>query len=168
AGSPDQIPFRGPRPCTNTDIKIKAVIYEPLQMNIFKEKAQLWASSFSTVCILNSNGYPDPYGSISLMISVGNQATFSGKLNGNYQALQSFLDGHPNAFIPGYLSYEEEAFFFVPEHRLTFHDKLVHIDSRTPQIVVDAIEATVLIEQTIGFVGSLKPRMSRGEYNRAF
>ena len=144
------------------------MIYEPSQIHIFKEKAQLWASSFSSVCILNSNEYSDPYGSISLMIAVGIKAAFSGKLTESYQALQNFLDKHPNTFIPGYLSYEEEAFFFVPKHRLAFYDKVVHIHGDKPEVIIQAIENTTLCKQSIGFKGSLQPRMSRAEYNLAF
>lgn len=102
------------------------------------------------------------------MISVGNQASFSGNLSGNYLPLQSFLNSHPNTFTPGYLSYEEDAFFFVPEHRLTFHDKTVNIYSENPQMIIEAIEATRLSPQSIAFEGDLKPRMSRAEYNQAF
>jgi para-aminobenzoate synthetase component 1 len=144
------------------------VIYEPPCIEIFKEKAQLWASSFSTVCIFNSNGYPDPYGSISLMISVGSQAKFSGKLSGDYQALQGFLDSHQSAFIPGYLTYEEEAFFFVPEHRLIFNEHHVRIEGQNADKIIQEIEATVLLEQSINFKGNLNPRMSQREYNEAF
>lgn len=144
------------------------MIYEPSDIKLFKEKAQLWASSFSTACIFDSNSYPDPYGSISLMICVGSRATFSGNLAGNYQALQDFLDSHPNTFTPGYLSYEEDAFFFVPEHRLAFDADLVHIDSKNPHSLVAAIEGYSPVGQSIAFKGKLKPRMSREEYNLAF
>ena len=144
------------------------MIYEPSEIDIFKEKAQVWASSFSTVCIFNSNDYPDPYGCISLMISVGSKAAFSGNLSGSYHDLQNFLDNHPNIFIPGYLSYEEDAFFFVPQHRLAFHGNSVVIYSDHPRRVIEAIESCEPIGQSIGFQGTLKPRMSRGEYNSAF
>lgn len=144
------------------------MIYEPPRIDLFEEKAQLWASSFSTVCIFNSNGYPDPYGSISLMIAVGTKATFSGNLSGDYQALQGFLDSHQHTFIPGYLTYEEEAFFFVPEHRLIFEANHVRIEAQDAEKIIQEIEATPLREQPIHFKGSLNPRMSQQEYNEAF
>lgn len=144
------------------------MIYEPVHIDTFKEKAQLWASSFSTVCIFNSNEFKDPFGSISLLIAVGKQAEF--KSNGivDFEALQGFIDRNDEKIIPGYLTYDLEAYFFIPECLISFERSAVTITADDPERIIQEIEATAVKYDDLGFKGEVKVRMSRAEYGHAF
>jgi para-aminobenzoate synthetase component 1 len=144
------------------------VIYEPRNIDIFKEKAQLWASSFSTVCILDSNNYNDPFGSISLMIAVEKTSEFKFNNLQDFRDLQNFIDQHPEEIIPGYLSYDLEAYFFVPLYLLTFEDNKVNIKASDPLSLIKEIEMLEVKKEAINFHGIIKNRMSRQEYGFAF
>lgn len=142
--------------------------YEPSNIDLFKEKAQLWASSFSTVCILDSNNFNDPFGSISLMIAVGKISEFQSDNLQNFRELQDFLNKHPEDIIPGYLSYDLKAYFFIPNYLLTFEKNKVKIKATDPLAIINAIELVEIKEEAINFQGNIKNRMSRQEYKSAF
>ena len=144
------------------------MIYEPLHIDTFKEKAQLWASSFSSVCIFNSNGYTDPYSSLSFMIAVGTEAEYQSSGPVDVEALQNFIDIHSERMIPGYLTYELEAFFFVPEYLITCEGGRVTVDAPDPEKIIQAIEASTDSTDSISFNGEIKARMSRDEYTYSF
>lgn len=144
------------------------MIYEPINIDLFKEKAQLWASSFSTLCILNSNNYYDPFGSISLMIAVGEKSKFESDSLQNFKDLQSFLNKYPEEIIPGYLTYDFNAFFFVPDYLLSFDKNSVKIKADNPHAIIKAIELIEIKNEAINFQGKIKSRMSRQEYKSAF
>lgn len=144
------------------------MIYEPSYFNLFKEKAQLWASSFSTVCILNSNDYKDPFGAISLMIAVGKKSDFKSEALQNFETLQNFINQHREEIIPGYLSYDLNAYFFVPEYLLIFEGNNVKITAHNPYTLIDEIETISLNQERIDFKGVIQSRMSREEYSNAF
>ena len=144
------------------------MIYEPVDIKIFKEKAQLWASSFSTVCIFNSNDFKDSFGSISLLIAVGKKTDFHSKGTLDYNSLQAFVDLNEEEIIPGYLSYDLNAYFFVPDSILTFEGNLVSIKSNSPDLIIKQIEETSINIQHVDFKGTVKARTSRFEYGYAF
>jgi len=144
------------------------VIYEPSDIDTFKEKAQLWASSFSSVCIFNSNNFKDPFGSISLMIAVGKKSDFDSNGVVDFDSLQAFIDSNDEDIIPGYLSYDLNAYFFIPTSILTFEENLVTIKSDDPSFLLEQIEATALTTQHVDFKGNVNARMSRTEYGYAF
>lgn len=144
------------------------MIYEPSDIDTFKEKAQLWASSFSSVCIFNSNNFKDPFGSISLMIAVGKKSDFDSNGVVDFDSLQAFIDSNDEDIIPGYLSYDLNAYFFIPTSILTFEENLVTIKSDDPSFLLEQIEATALTTQHVDFKGNVNARMSRTEYGYAF
>lgn len=144
------------------------MIYEPSNIDLFKEKAQLWASSFSTVCILDSNNYSDPFGSISLMIAIEKTSEFKSDKLQNFRDLQNFLNKHPKEIIPGYLTYDLEAYFFIPKYLLTFEKDKVEIKATDPLAIINAIELMEIKVEVVNFHGSIKNRMSRQEYGTAF
>lgn len=144
------------------------MIYNPSHINIFKEKAQLWASSFSSVCIFDSNGYKDPYSSLSFMIAVGTEAEYRSNGPVDAVALQEFIDSHPEQIIPGYLTYELAAFFFVPKYVITCKSDIVTILGHNSESIIQAIESTADTSEPINFKGEIKARMSRDEYSYSF
>lgn len=144
------------------------MVYEPDDIYAFKEKARFWASSFSTVCIMDSNGYPDPYGSLSFRIAVGEKYRYQSSGKESIHKLQSFLDEHHENFIPGYFSYDQDTFFFVPETVLTINCNAVEVEAKNPDEVIRAIETTQVEYQGASFKGKIQSRMSRDEYRDAF
>ena len=98
---------------------------------VFKEKAIGWADQFDHCCVLDSNGYADPYGQYDLLIAVGaRHICCSG-----FEDLKAFYEKH-GSWMFGYLGYDlknqieslssdnpdgllfPESFFFVPEYVL--------------------------------------------------
>jgi len=144
------------------------VIYEPLHIDSFKEKAQLWASSFSNACIFNSNSFYDRFGSLSLMIAVGKKVAYQSDGLVDFEALQAFVDQYSEELVPGYLSYDWNAYFFVPECLLTFEENKVSIQANQPEDIIKQIEAQPLKCESINFKGDIQARMSRMEYSYAF
>lgn len=144
------------------------MVYEPDDINAFKEKARFWASSFPTVCIMDSNGYPDPYGSLSFRIAVGEKYRYQSSGKESILKLQPFLDKHHENFIPGYFSYDQDVFFFVPEIVLTIDNNAVEVEARTPLEVIKAVEATQVNYRGVGFQGTIQSLISRDDYRDAF
>lgn len=152
----------------------------------FIQKALQWAAQFEHVCYLDSNGYRDNHGKINVFLAVGAVASFEPDGENTFAALQQFVDGYPNTWIPGYLGYDlkndledlssrhpnrtgfPNAYFFVPEYTLLIGRFNVEITGRDPQRVVDQIHATRVIEDSPGFEGRLKYRMNKSAYFAAF
>jgi len=144
------------------------VIYEPQNSDLFKEKAQLWASSFSTVCILDSNNYSDPFGSMSLMIAVGRTLEFQSDKLQDFEGLQNFINQHSEDIIPGYITYDFKTYFFIPEYLLIFEKNKVKIKAADPLVIINEIELIEIRKDAVNFQGTIKSRMSRQEYGVAF
>lgn len=144
------------------------MVYEPDDIDLFKEKARFWASSFYTACIMDSNGYPDPYGSFALRIAVGEKERCSSSNSKSLEQLQCFINKHSDTFLPGYISYEQKVFFFVPEVVLTIGDKTVDVQADAPMSIIRGIENLSVDHQEVGFHGKIQARMSREDYQYAF
>ena len=72
---------------------------------LFKRKALQWASQFSTVCLLDSNGYQlDKYSSLDWILAV-DALDFISKEIDSFNALQNFIDAAKQKVF-GYLSYD--------------------------------------------------------------
>ena len=155
------------------------------------KKAQYWASSFSTFCIFDSNNFADPYTAFSMMITVGEKASFKDE-NGfqTLENLQRFISDNQGNCIVGYFGYDlkceiEErsgtngskiknphdlpnSFFFVPETQLIFRDKEVEIISDDPSSILNLVLKSERINKKHSFKGEIKNRMSREDYSIAF
>lgn len=153
----------------------------------FTQKALQWAAQFDHVCYLDSNGYRDNYGNISVFIAVGATAIFNPGGDNIFSALQRFVDAYPNTWIPGYLGYDlkneledlqsqhpnrtgfPDAYFFVPRYTLLIGQYNVEIKGPEPERAVAQIEATnVQEDESPGFRGRLKYRMNKTTYFAAF
>jgi para-aminobenzoate synthetase component 1 len=159
-------------------------------MQEFMKKAQYWASSFSTLCIFDSNGFDDLYSAFSMMIAVGKEDSFEDDGLQTWENLQRFINLHQGKFITGYLGYDLEynmdkqppinnlkaknnhafpnSFFFVPETQLIFRDREVEIISKDPSDTLNLILKSEYRIKEHSFRGEIKNRMSREEYSIAF
>lgn len=140
-------------------------------MNLFKEKAQLWASSFSKVCILDSNGFKDPYGKCSFSIAIGSKDEIRAKEYSEFTALESFLQKHKDQYLVGAISYDYSFLFFVPETILAFQEDYVEIRTQgSSERILQQIHAVSPTSSGFPFSAPIKmeARMSRKEYAEAF
>lgn len=152
----------------------------------FIQKALQWAAQFDHVCYLDSNGYRDNYGNIDVFIAVGATASFVSDGEDTFAALQRFLDGYPNTWVPGYLGYDlkneledlhsqhpdrtgfPDAYFFTPQYTLLIGQFNAEIKGDDPRRIIDQIHAIQLTEESPGFEGRLKYRMNKSTYFTAF
>src|SRR5690606_34573382 len=72
----------------------------------FTQKALQWAARFENACYLDSNGYRDNYGNINVFIAVGASDSLVASEGESFASIQRFVDQHPNAWIPGFFSYD--------------------------------------------------------------
>lgn len=155
------------------------------------KKAQFWASSFSTLCIFDSNGFQDKHSAFSMALAVGIKDSFETSNSDSLKNLQLFLSQHQGEFIAGYLGYDLKdelaelstnkqdklnldllnfptSFFFVPETLIIFNDGEVEILSSDPSSILRSIQSYEIDKEDTSFTGEIKPRMSREEYGIAF
>ena len=155
-------------------------------MNEFKEKAQLWASSFSMASIMDSQGYADPYARFDWCICAGEKERFVSKNKGSFLQIQAFIDRHPQSFIPGFLSYELKdevedlesqlpdytdfplACFFIPRYRIIANGDTIWIDAAQAEQVLQEILSQDRTLPPFSFSGSIQQRMSEQEYKQTF
>lgn len=99
----------------------------------FKHKALQWADQFAYCCVLDSNGYADPYGKYDLLIAAGATKLLQTGTKNAFGKLQDFYTRNP-AWMFGLLGYDlkndleqlqstnedllefPELVFFVPEY----------------------------------------------------
>lgn len=152
----------------------------------FTQKALQWASQFESVCYLDSNGYRDNYGNINVFIAVGASDSVVGTANSSFAEIQRLIDRYPNTWIPGFFGYDlknqieelesrhpdrtgfPDAYFFIPTATLLIGKYNVEVKSERPDEIIKAIEATQWSDESLGFQGRLRHRMSRSEYVDAF
>jgi para-aminobenzoate synthetase component 1 len=154
---------------------------------LFKRQALQWASTQDPCCYLDSHGYSDPYGQMDVWIGVGQMALWSSREGqNNWLALQAFLDAYPQAYMPGYLSYDlkneiealttrepnrtgfADAQFFVPLSIIEIHADSAKITADDPVKLFDTITQVVLKDEKVAFEGKLQQRMNRAQYLEAF
>lgn len=155
----------------------------------FIEKALHWANRFDSVCYLDSNGYRDNHGQINVFIAVGEEKAFIANEEVNiFQALQTFIDAHPDAWVPGFLSYDlknqlepslrtsaanrtsmPDAYFFLPRYTLLIGQHNVEIRAEQPDEAIRAINDTPINSGNHpAFQGEIVHRMTKDAYMESF
>lgn len=161
--------------------------YQINDITNFTKKALQWASLFNTACCLLSRGSSyDPYSKFDTLIAADSSDEFTADFGGTFQRLQAFLDKHRGKWIPGCLAYdlknevenlntiqpnEQEtplAYFFIPKHVLWIRGTELTIESDYPNDVYDRILGMSTSRQSFLFNGTIKAKMSRENYIRAF
>jgi para-aminobenzoate synthetase component 1 len=123
-----------------------------MDADLFKEKAIRWADQFDYCCVLDSNGYADPYGRYDLLIAAGAQHICCS----GFKDLKAFYERHRN-WVFGYLGYDlknqienlssnnpdglsfPESFFFVPEY-------VMAINANGPEVLLGNSDILAKIE----------------------
>jgi para-aminobenzoate synthetase component 1 len=123
----------------------------------FKQKALNWAATANICCILDSNGYTDPYSKFELLIAVGSQEELNATSKNNFEELKAFYNTHRN-WMFGLLGYDlkneveelksnnldyldfPELFFFVPQYLIAIKDDQI-------EVLIGGTEVIDLIEK---------------------
>lgn len=147
----------------------------------FKRKALQWASSFNSVCYLDSNNFDDPYGKFDTLIAIGAKADVTANTGNAFEALQSFRKSNPE-WLCGFLGYDlknevenltsqnpdrlqfPDLYFFAPEHLIIIKGNEAEITSDEPQRTLSTINQQELTRTAIQPPISLQSRFSKHEY----
>ena len=151
------------------------------EIQVFKRKALIWASSFDVACYLDSNDHIDPYTKFDTLIAIGTKAEVIAETGGAFDKLEEFRSNNPG-WINGFFSYDlkneleslssnnpdylqfPELYFFSPQHLIIINSDKAEIISDTPEAVV------AFIEQQTDYITFTKPginlsaRFSKAEY----
>lgn len=162
-------------------------LFKSQHIDFLKEKALHWASSFNTCCYLDSNGYPDPYGTAyNCIIAVDTADEITVTHEDAFEALKRFKE-KAKSNIYGYLTYDiknqlEELssnnpdhchfpllYFFKPAIEIRILDSSVEIicndPSHDPAAVFLAIENQALPEfSSLAPEISIKARIDKDQY----
>lgn len=162
-------------------------LFKSQHIDFLKEKALHWASSFNTCCYLDSNGYPDPYGTAyNCIIAVDTADEITVTHEDAFEALKRFKE-KAKGNIYGYLTYDiknqlEELssnnpdrchfpllYFFKPAIEIRILDSSVEIicndPSHDPAAVFLAIENQALPEySSLAPEISIKARIDKDQY----
>ncbi|MDR6783471.1 para-aminobenzoate synthetase component 1 [Pedobacter africanus] len=124
-------------------------------LHSFKQKALVWAAAFDVCCILDSNGYADPYGNFDLIIAAGDQKVLNARSEHKFNELKAFYEQQPG-WMFGLLSYDlkneieqlgstgadqhnfPELFFFIPQYLIAVKKNAITV-LKGPADILDTI-----------------------------
>ena len=147
----------------------------------FKRKALQWASSFSSACYLDSNGFDDPHSKFDTLIAIGAKAEITANTGDAFEVLQSFRKSNPE-WLCGFLGYDlkneienltsqnpdrlqfPDLYFFAPEHLIIIKGNAAEIISDEPQRILSTINQQELTGAAIQPPISLQSRFNKQEY----
>ncbi len=151
-------------------------------MDLFKRKALYWASSFNTACVFDSNNFADPYSKFDWLLAADAEVTLETKTGTAFTDLKSFKNQYQNKWLLGFLSYDlkdelenlcpgqtdqlqfPDLYFFVPKHILLFKEGLLKIISAEPDVVLEAIQQTQILQTESKPQVQIKERISKATY----
>jgi para-aminobenzoate synthetase component I len=157
-------------------VKIQAT-----DLQIFKQKALQWASSFDAFCYLDSNSFSDPYSRFDALLAVGAKYEVVANTGSAFNELEQFRVKHPG-WMTGFLTYDlknevenlsssnidklhfPDLYFFVPEHLMLVKGNGVEIISSNPQQVLNEIDSQAEYIATNPNNIDLRSRFSKDEY----
>ncbi|MEO7216201.1 anthranilate synthase component I family protein [Mucilaginibacter sp.] len=161
------------------------MIFEPTDVQLFKQKALAWANTFDTMCYLDSNNYADPYGKFDALIFVGIKQEIDPKNGENFEKLANFRKQNPG-FITGFFGYDlknevenlssnnvdglhfPDLYFFAPQITITINKNTVEIIGENEAEICQKLEEFEPVDSS-GSAPSvdLQSRFSREEYINA-
>jgi len=114
------------------------------EINLFKQKALQWASSFDVYCCLDSNQYKDSYSNYDCLIAIGIYQELNSGYGEAFEKLKSFYELQKD-WMFGLFSYElkneledlntnhtdqlnfPDLYFFVPQNLIALQDGNIHL-----------------------------------------
>ncbi|MEO8884586.1 MAG: anthranilate synthase component I family protein [Mucilaginibacter sp.] len=146
----------------------------------FKQKALLWASTFTSACYLDSNGFNDPYSKFDTLIAAGVKEELTANSGNAFDKLSSFRKIN-SGWITGFLGYDlkneveqlssgnadglhfPDLYFFVPQYILILKGNEVEIIADDAEGVLKAIESQLILPTQTSAV-KIQTRFSRADY----
>jgi para-aminobenzoate synthetase component 1 len=148
---------------------------------LFKEKALQWASSFDTLCYLDSNNFSDKYSKFEALIAVGAKSSLTANTGNAFQQLSKFCIENPG-WITGFFGYDlknevenltssnpdeldfPDLYFFAPEHLILLRGNQIEIISEKEQYILDHIQNQNLYPAKVSLAINIQSRFSKAEY----
>lgn len=156
------------------------VIFHPDNINLFKQKALQWASTFDVCCYLDSNNFKDSYSKFNALIAAGVKAEVTAQSGNAFEALADFKSEH-NGWMTGFLGYDlkneieqvisvnpdhlqfPDLYFFVPQHLIVINGNEVDILSDDAEAIFKTINE-FKIEEPLSSVIHIQTRFNNAEY----
>lgn len=150
------------------------------KINIFKQKALQFASSFEVFCCLDSNQYQDEYSNYECLIAIGNQQELNANHTNAFEQLKSFYEEQKD-WMFGLLSYElknevenlktnhtdqlnfPDLYFFVPEYLIAIKGDDIHL-LKGDLAVLDSINNMELVNELPDRKVKIEHRFTKSEY----
>jgi para-aminobenzoate synthetase component 1 len=157
------------------------VILQVDDLQKFKHKALLWASSFNSVCYLDSNEFNDPYTKFDTLIAIGAKAELTAYPGNAFDELKNFRENN-TGWLGGFLGYDlkneveklssqnpdslqfPDLYFFAPQHLIIIKADKAEIISDNPAFVLGNIDEQELNTAITNPSITLKSRYSKQEY----
>jgi para-aminobenzoate synthetase component 1 len=157
------------------------VIVQVDNLQNFKLKALQWASSYNSVCYLDSNGFDDPYTKFDTLIAIGSKAQIKASAGSAFGDLQNFRTDNPG-WLCGFLGYDlkneveksssqnldglnfPDLYFFAPVHLIIIKGNKAEIISDEPKHVFSCIDEQEPITNGDEPSINLKSRFTKQEY----
>jgi len=157
------------------------VIFSLNDIQLFKDKALQWASSFDTICYLDSNNFPDKYSKFDALIAVGAKSSLTVNSGNAFEQLKKFRSENPG-LITGFLGYDlknelesltssnpdeldfPDLYFFAPEHLILLRGSQIEIFSDNEQLVLNNIQNIEINSGEKSFPINIQSKFSKAEY----
>lgn len=140
----------------------------------------MWASTFTSACYLDSNGFNDPYSKFDTLIAAGVKEELTANSGNAFDKLSSFRKIN-SGWITGFLGYDlkneveqlssgnadglhfPDLYFFVPQYILILKGNEVEIIADDAEGVLKAIESQLILPTQTSAV-KIQTRFSRADY----
>ncbi len=147
----------------------------------FKQKALAWANTFEVACVLNSNGFTEPYEKFDALIAAGVKYQVTATAGDAFDQLEKFRKHNPD-WVFGFFGYDlkneveqlssnnvdglnfPDLYFFAPQHVLLVRNDQVEIISHEASSVYASIENTFPPDVTFTAGFDIQSRFSKNEY----
>jgi para-aminobenzoate synthetase component 1 len=126
-------------------------------IQVFKQKALQWASTFDAVCYLDSNGFKDSYSKFDTLIAIGAKNELTVNSGNAFEQLDTFLERNPS-WVTGFFGYDLKnevenlsssnadhlhfpgLYFFVPQYIIIIKGNEVEIIADNAEEIFTRIE----------------------------
>ena len=157
------------------------MIFQPVNIQSFKQKALQWANGFDAICYLDSNNFNDPYSKFDTLIAIGAKDELIANAGDAFEQLSKFRSTNPG-WITGFFGYDlknelehlssdnidelalPDLYFFVPEYLVIIKGNEIDIIADDPQQILENIEQQENYPSKRAKSLNLQSRFTKEEY----
>ncbi|MBS7564600.1 anthranilate synthase component I family protein [Mucilaginibacter sp. Bleaf8] len=161
------------------------MVFEVLDIGLFKQRALQWANTFEVACYLDSNNFKNKHSKFDTLIAVGACEEVTAPAGQAFDALQQFRQKH-TGWITGFFGYDlknevedlsstnpdhlqfPDLYFFAPLHLLIIRGTQVEVITDEPEAIVAIIEQQVIGQPQFNINIQLQARFNHNEYLTTF